>query len=311
MKTVQECVEQLKQKKEFIEIYAQPQELEIAAEIIKELQKENKQFSLTTQPTKDKVYVTLQDIQAPVSQEETQQIADIFEIKALALHKALTYTTQPYISGISGNEEAAISLCKKLQIPLKEQTKLRSYLDLTHSERIQLLQEIEKITGKEITKTTTEINDQKARIKTALENDQPGLAISMLLGNNRSKIQIDHLFQKDQKEIIEVLKNYKNYVQHQNDKVTILTTEHKKARHIKKLLQFLEGKKTVIIANTTLDAKTIISYKGEKSIVEQLLANIDITQKEDTYILSQEQEKTFQKNCTEKLQNLIIEEKMS
>jgi RecJ-like exonuclease len=58
------------------------------------------------------------------------------------IHKAIAYTTNPFLPGLSGKEDRCFALLNSAQIPPKEGDKWRSLVDLTQEEKQRLLSKI-------------------------------------------------------------------------------------------------------------------------------------------------------------------------
>ena len=69
----------------------------------------------------------------------------LFGLASKPLYRALQYSAEVYIPGITGNEEKAIELLNTLRIPLKKKGSFTTYLDLTEEEQRKLISEIIKI----------------------------------------------------------------------------------------------------------------------------------------------------------------------
>ena len=61
------------------------------------------------------------------------------------IHKALAYTTDPYIPGISGNQDKALALITSLDIKIKEEEKWRALRDLSQDEKKRLFSALAEI----------------------------------------------------------------------------------------------------------------------------------------------------------------------
>jgi len=61
------------------------------------------------------------------------------------IHKALAYTTDPYIPGISGKEDQALALITNLNIRIKEEEKWRALRDLSQDEKKMLFSALAEI----------------------------------------------------------------------------------------------------------------------------------------------------------------------
>jgi RecJ-like exonuclease len=73
----------------------------------------------------------------------------LFGRETRSIHKALAFTSPPYLPGLSGNEENCLHFLNSVGIPLKEREKWRTVATLTMKEKKQLMSKIvEYLTSK-------------------------------------------------------------------------------------------------------------------------------------------------------------------
>ncbi len=234
-------------------------------------------------------------------------IPDLFEAKTLPLYKALTYCTQPFIPTITGNETAATHLCKEAKIPLKLDGKPRTLFDLEPEEQKELMKEIEKRQPLPIQHTRV-YKDEKDLItltKTCIETKNEGLALTMLLQNKKAKSKAMSLFVAEQKEFITLLTTAQKQLT--NQRVSCIRVEQAKERHIERLLAQWKAKE-IILLNRTIEGTTQLIHTTSTRILQEILPKDMEPQRQIT--LSESQEAEVSKNCQEKLQDLILEEKI-
>lgn len=184
------------------------------------------------------------------------------------LHKALEYSTDPFIPNISGSESAAVQFLQELKIPLKkEDGNWRTFSDLTEDEKKKLasaliaqrhnIENPADIFEEKIILTKFPINELRevevlsAAINSCAKLGYFGLAVGVALGNSSDYEESKSIIQSYRKEIINAMQFF--YDNENNNNIV------KKTKHT---IYFLLGDK--INPNLISTVSTILSANLEE-----------------------------------------------
>jgi len=147
----------------------------------------------------------------------------LFGRQTRALHKAIEYTNEPFIPGLSGNESACVQFLSDIDIPVKENGKARTLADLKEEERRKLntaliLKMIEHgVASKTAEKIVGEVytlphEEEKTSLRDAKEyatllnacgrHEKYGIGIGICLGDR----------ERMYKNALDLLKKHKEYI---------------------------------------------------------------------------------------------------
>src|SRR3989338_3971869 len=151
----------------------------------------------------------------------------IFGQQTRYMHKALEYSTELNIPGVTGSESGALVFLNEIGISTKTSSLWRKFCDLSDDEMILLIEAIAKkinkadflvdryILPKQPQGPTKDVQEFSALITACVKMEQATLAVSTCLGNSpmREKaIETEHSFRR------EVAKAVSWFDEHQNDK---------------------------------------------------------------------------------------------
>ncbi len=187
------------------------------------------------------------------------------------LHKAIAYTTNPFLPGLSGAEDNCLALLNSAKIPIKDRERWRSLADLSQDEKQRLLSKIiEHISSLGFSgdialdlvgNVYTLLNEEKwtpsrdAREYASLLNacgrmDRSSLAIAFCLGERGEIIE----------EIQEILSKYRKNLANYMD----LLTNNKEKLDDKGIMLIVHGE-DIINENMTGALSTILSMTNQNT----------------------------------------------
>jgi single-stranded-DNA-specific exonuclease len=134
----------------------------------------------------------------------------LFGSETRPLHLSLKYTTDPYIPGLSGEEEKCLSFLKEIEIELTKDSKWRTLSDLDKDEKIKLYSSLVTymlqkgvesesaqelighkyiILNEESGTFLRDIREYASILNACGRNDYPGLGISICLGDREKSLE--------------------------------------------------------------------------------------------------------------------------
>ncbi len=123
---------------------------------------------------------------------ETRREFTFFAPKNMPLHKAISWSNEPYIPGLSGREDKAVSLIASAGVPIKEGDRWRRVDDLSEEEKRRIVEEVVKYTasigakvkGSDFLETVYEFPDEKERMLSTAAEFSYALSACGRMGRN-------------------------------------------------------------------------------------------------------------------------------
>lgn len=174
-----------------------------------------------------------------------KQDLNIYGRTSRPIHKALEYTTEPFIPGISGNESGTVQFLSELEIPIQdENNEFRKFSNLTESEKKKLVEAIlikrsgiagenpkDNLLGNVYLSNLKDVcvNDLKefATILNACgRSEYPGTAMMLCIGDQKRGMQIAKNLSDDYKrkliKTIELVKSNKEFTKKMDNTLYII-----------------------------------------------------------------------------------------